>query len=61
MSKKTIGYALKGTLDFQEGTLTETTKEAELIYPLLEIIKQFDGQEVTISIRLETEVEQADE
>lgn len=57
MAKKTLGYSLKGDLDISGMTITETTKDNISVYDLQSILNEFDGQPVTFSIKLDTDVE----
>lgn len=56
MAKKTTATNVKGILDIQEDTITEITKDAENVYSLSEILNEYDGKSVTISIKEEQEL-----
>lgn len=51
MAKKSKSYSLKGTYDFNEGTVTEINKDVETVYSLEEILREFHGREVSISVK----------
>lgn len=65
MAKKTNSVRLKGSVDVDfstgVGTVTETIKDVEYVYNLFEILEQFDGKSVTISITEENELPTVDE
>jgi hypothetical protein len=56
-SKKNTTVSLNGLLDYDEGTITEQLKDADLVYRFDEILRQFDGKEVSIMIKESTELE----
>lgn len=65
MAKQTNKVGLKGILevDFNGGvgTITEIVREEPYTYNLFEIIEQFDGKTVTISITEDKELPTVDE
>lgn len=60
-SKKVHAVNLKGSLDLDVMEVTEQTKEAEFTYDFLEVLRDFDGKNVTISIKEEQELPTKDE
>lgn len=56
MAKKTTATNVKGILDIQEDSVTEITKYAENVYSLSEILNEYDGKTVTISIKEDQEL-----
>lgn len=56
-SKKNLSVMLKGILDLTNGTITETTPEADLVYSYDEIMQQFDGRDVSIQIKETSDLE----
>jgi YonK protein len=51
-SKRTNNVTLVGELNLEEGTITETVKdEGDIEYRLMDILREFDGKEVTIAIK----------
>lgn len=56
-SKRNLGYSLSGFLDLDEGTITEQTKDEELVFDFDNIIRQFNGKEVTVTIKEVSELE----
>jgi hypothetical protein len=61
MAKKVNSVALKGILDCDVMEVTEQTKEAEFTYDFLEVLREFDGKQVSIQIREEQELPVKDE
>jgi hypothetical protein len=55
-SKKIHAVSVKGEFDLSTMEITETTKEAILTYDFLEVLREFDGKQVTISIKEENEL-----
>lgn len=55
-SKKIHAVNLKGQLDLDTMEITETTKEAEFTYDFLAILREFDGKQVSISLKEENEL-----
>jgi hypothetical protein len=60
-SKKISSVALKGSLDLDTMEITEQTKEAEYTYDFLAILRDFNGKQVSISIKEEVELPVKDE
>jgi hypothetical protein len=60
-SKKVHAVNLKGTLDLDTMEVVEQTKEAEFTYDFLEILRDFNGKQVSISIKEEVELPVKDE
>jgi hypothetical protein len=60
-SKKVHAVNLKGQLDLDTMEITEQTKEAEYTYDFLAILREFDGKQVSISIKEEEELPVKDE
>lgn len=61
MAKKVHSINLKGLLDLDTMEVTEQTKEAEFTYDFLEVLREFDGKQVSISIKEEEELPVKDE
>jgi hypothetical protein len=55
-SKKVHAVNLKCTLDLDTMEVVEQTKEAEFTYDFLEILRDFNGKQVSISIKEEVEL-----
>jgi hypothetical protein len=60
-SKKVHTVNLKGILDLDTMEITEQAKEAEFTYDFLEILRDFDGKQVSISIKEENDLPIKDE
>jgi hypothetical protein len=60
-SKKIHAVSIKGLLDLDTMEITEQAKEAEFTYDFLQILRDFDGKQVTISIKEENELPVKDE
>ena len=60
-SKKIHSVNLKGQFDLDVMEITEQTKEAEFTYDFLEVLREFDGKQVSISIKEEQELPVKDE
>jgi hypothetical protein len=60
-SKKVHTVNLKGILDLDTMEITEQAKEAEFTYDFLEILRDFDGKQVSISIKEENDLPVKDE
>jgi hypothetical protein len=56
-SKLNVGYSLSGFLDLDNGTITEMTKEEDKVYDFDNILRQFNGKEVAITIKETSELE----
>jgi hypothetical protein len=50
-SKRNHTVVLTGLLDLDDGTVTETVNEADVVYNINEIIRAFNGKEVSITVR----------
>jgi hypothetical protein len=55
-SKKTHAVSLKGEFDLDSMEIVEMAKEGEFTYDFLEILREFDGKNVAISIKEDTEL-----
>lgn len=55
-STKSVTYNVKGVLDLENGTVTEISKEEEVVYDFTEILAQFDGKEIAMSIKETSEI-----
>lgn len=55
-SKKIHQVSLKGELTLDKMEITEVTKEAEYTYDFLEILREFDGKQVSVSVKEEKEL-----
>jgi hypothetical protein len=60
-SKKVHTVNLKGILDLDTMEITEQAKEEEFTYDFLEILRDFDGKQVSISIKEENDLPVKDE
>jgi hypothetical protein len=56
MAKLVNSVNLKGQLDLDTMEVVETTKETINTYDFLDILRNFDGKAVTISIKEENEI-----
>jgi len=58
MGKKKINYSLAGIFNKNEMKITEVKKDdMKFIYDLNEILKEFDGKDVKITISEEDEID----
>ena len=55
-SKKIHAVNLKGQLDLDTMEVVEQTKEAEFTYDFLTILREFDGKQISISLKEENEL-----
>jgi len=55
-SKKVNQVNLKGIFDMDVMEITEQTKEAEFVYDFKEILSDFNGKNVSITIKEENEL-----
>ena len=55
-SKKINSVNLKGQLDLDTMEVVEQTKEAEFTYDFLTILREFDGKQISISLKEENEL-----
>lgn len=55
MAKSTTTVALKGTFDFNEGTITEIVGKGEsqtiAVYNLMDVLKQFDECFISVNVK----------
>jgi predicted site-specific integrase-resolvase len=56
-STKSLGYNLKGWLNVELMHVTEVTDEEEVVHDLASVLQQFDGKEVSISIKMTDKLE----
>lgn len=56
MGKKTTSSNVKGVLDITNDLVTEITKDNEIEYSLSELLAEYDGKHVTITIKEEKEL-----
>lgn len=61
MAKRIDSVTVKGFLSLEEDTITEVTKDEELVYSFSEILKGYDGKNITISIKEEQQLAVKDE
>lgn len=55
-SKKVNQVSLKGKFELEVMEVTEETKEAILTYDFMEILREYDGKQVSITIKEENEL-----
>lgn len=55
-SKKVNQVNLKGVFELDTMEVTEQTKEAEYTYDFLEILRDFNGKNISVSIKEEKEL-----
>ncbi|MDT0160288.1 YonK family protein [Bacillus sp. AG4(2022)] len=55
-SKKVNQVNLKGIFELDTMEVTEQTKEAEYTYDFLEILRDFNGKNISVSIKEEKEL-----
>lgn len=55
-SKKVNQVSLKGAFELDTMEVTEQTKEAEYTYDFLAILREFDGKQISITIKEENEL-----
>lgn len=53
MAKRVDSVAVKGYLSLADDTITEVTKDEELVYSFSEILKKYDEKQITIAIKEE--------
>ena len=56
MAKRTNSFSVKGELNMSEGVVYEVKKESVEEIPFFEILKEFDGKTVKISIVEDIEI-----
>jgi len=56
MAKKVNQVNLKGKLNMDLVEITEITKEGEFVYDFKQILQDFDGKQVTITVKEENEL-----
>lgn len=56
MAKRIDSVTVKGFLSLEEDTITEVTKDEELVYSFSDILKGYDGKNITISIKEEQQL-----
>ena len=61
IAKRSMGYNFKGDFDAVNFHITETTKDSINVYDIMKVLQEFDGQPVTFSIKLDTDVEPLNE
>lgn len=65
MAKRTNSAQLKGMLDIDwalgELVVTETTKDGEFEYSLTSLLEEFNGKNITLSIKEEDQIAPIDE
>ncbi|GLI82332.1 hypothetical protein ANABIO32_00180 [Rossellomorea marisflavi] len=60
-SKKTHSVSVKGQFDLNQLEITEVTKEAEFTYDFQQILREFDGKSIMVSIKEDVELPVKDE
>lgn len=50
-SKKTLAYSITGVLDFDEMTITETTKDDIFVYDFRSILEQFHNKNISLTLK----------
>lgn len=50
-STRSLSYSLKGILDLENMQITEVSEDEEVVHDLDDIVRQFDGKEVTFAIK----------
>lgn len=55
-SKKINQVSLKGELNLDNVEITEITKEGEFVYDFKQILQEFDGKQISISLKEENEL-----
>lgn len=65
MAKRVNSAQLKGILDisFEMGTglITEIVKDEERVYNLFELLEEFNGKSITLSIKEENDIQPVEE
>ena len=65
MAKRVNSAQLKGVLDisFDEGTgtVTEIVKDVENVYNLFELLEEFNGKSISITIKEENDIQPVEE
>jgi hypothetical protein len=56
-SKRNHSVVLTGLLDIDDRTITEYVNDADIVYNIDEIIRAFNGKEVSITVRETNELE----
>jgi hypothetical protein len=57
MAKRILSTQLKGSFNLELMEITEVTKDAEKTYNFLEILQDYAGKTITVSIKEENEIE----
>lgn len=55
-SKKVNQVSLKGELDIDKMEIVEVTKEGEFTYDFLKVIQEYNGKNVSVTIKEENEL-----
>lgn len=65
MAKRVNSAQLKGVLDvsFEEGfgTITEIVKDEENVYNLFELLNEFNGKQISVTIKEENDIQPVEE
>lgn len=56
MAKRVLSTQLKGSFDLDSMEITEVTKDSEKTYNFLEILQEYAGKTITVSIKEENEI-----
>lgn len=57
MAKRVLSTQLKGQFDMDNMEITEVTKDSEKTYNFLEILREYAGKTISVSIKEENEIE----
>lgn len=57
MAKRVLSTQLKGQFDMDNMEITEVTKDSEKTYNFLEILREYSGKTISVSIKEENEIE----
>lgn len=57
MAKRVLSTQLKGSFNLDSMEITEVTKDSEKTYNFLEILHEYAGKNITVSIKEENEIE----
>jgi predicted RNA-binding protein len=61
MAKRTNSFSSKGELNLSQGVIFEVKKESVDTIPFFDILKEFDGKTVSITIKEEVEIASTDD
>ena len=61
MAKQSIAFSWKGMWSLETGYIVESGKEEDKVYDLMKVLQEWNGQNISVAIKLEGEPEQVTE